>query len=72
MNFKIRSISEHDIEQFRRAVGSVAREKLYLAFLYSPSLESTKDFVLTNIKKSWPHLLAISNDKVIGWCDPWQ
>ena len=69
MNFEIRSICEHDIEQFCHAVGSVAREKLYLAFLDSPSLESTKDFVLTNIKESWPHLLAISNDKVIGWCD---
>ena len=69
MNFEIRSITEHDIEQFRLAVGSVAREKLYLAFLDCPSLEMTKDFVLSNIKESWPQVVAISNNKVIGWCD---
>ncbi|WP_133130565.1 GNAT family N-acetyltransferase [Legionella yabuuchiae] len=69
MNIEIRSITEHDIEQFRQAVGCVAREKLYLAFLDSPSLEMTKEFVLTNIKESWPQVVAISYEKIIGWCD---
>ena len=52
MTFEIRSITEQDIEQFRQAVGSVAREKKYLAFLDSPSSEMSKDFVLSNIKES--------------------
>ena len=69
MKFEIRSITEQDIEQFRLAVGSVAREKHYLAFLDSPSSEMAKDFVLNNIKESWPHVIAVSNNKVIGWCD---
>lgn len=69
MKFEIRSITEHDIEQFRQAVGSVAREKRYLAFLDAPSSEMAKNFVTNNIKESWPHVIAVSNNKVVGWCD---
>ncbi len=69
MTYEIRPITENDIECFRQAVGSVAREKLFLAFLDTPSFEMSKEFVETNIRESWPHLIAISNQKVIGWCD---
>jgi ribosomal protein S18 acetylase RimI-like enzyme len=69
MNFEIRKITEQDIEQFRQAVGNVAREKLYLAFLDSPSTEMAKDFILNNIRESWPHVVAVSSNKIIGWCD---
>ena len=69
MSYQIRNITEEDIQSFREAVGYVAREKLYLAFLDAPSLEMTKEFVLTNIKEAWPHVVAMDNKKVIGWCD---
>lgn len=52
MKFEVRVINEQDIEQFRQAVGSVAREKKYLAFLDSSSPEMAKEFVLNNIKES--------------------
>lgn len=60
---------QKDIESFRQAVGSVAREKLYLAFLDAPSFDMSQEFVLNNIKESWPQVVAVSGDTVIGWCD---
>lgn len=69
MDYKITPITEHYIESFRQAVGSVAREKKYLAFLDAPSFEMSKSFVQSNIRDNWPHLVAIIDNKVIGWCD---
>lgn len=69
IDFKIAPITEEYIEQFREAVGSVARERKYLAFLDSPSLEMSQEFVKSNLKNNMPHFIAISNDKVVGWCD---
>lgn len=69
MSHKIIPITESLIESYREAVGSVAREKKYLAFLDSPSLAMSKAFVLSNIKHDWPHIVATVGDDVIGWCD---
>lgn len=68
-NYKIVPIAEEHIEGFRSAVGSVAREHKYLAFLDAPSLEMSRSFVLENLRGNWPHFVAISEDKVVGWCD---
>lgn len=69
ISFGILPISEKYIEQYRQAVGSVARERMYLAFLDTPSLESSNEFVISNIKNNMPHFIAISDNKVVGWCD---
>lgn len=68
-NYEIVPITEEHIENFRAAVGSVAREHKYLAFLDEPSLEMSRAFVLENLQGNWPHFVAISDGKVIGWCD---
>lgn len=68
-NYEIVPIAEKFIESFRLAVGSVARERKYLAFLDEPSLEMSRSFVLENIRDNWPHFVAINDGKVIGWCD---
>jgi GNAT superfamily N-acetyltransferase len=68
-NYKIIPISEEHIESFREAVGSVAREGKFLAFLDAPSLEMSRTFVLENLQGNWPHVVAISEGKVVGWCD---
>ena len=69
MNHQIIPITEQYIESFRQAVGSVAREKKFLAFLDAPSKEMSEEFVLTNIKDAWPHVIAVVDHTVIGWCD---
>ncbi len=68
-DYEIIPITEKHIESFRTAVGSVAREQKYLSFLDAPSIEMTRTFVLENIRDHWPQYVAISKDKVIGWCD---
>jgi RimJ/RimL family protein N-acetyltransferase len=69
MNYEIVSIEEHHISEFWSAVDSVAREHKYLAFLEGPPIETTRTFVLDHINNDWPQLVALHNDKVIGWCD---
>ena len=67
--FLIKPIREEYVEGFNAAVGSVSREKKYLAFLDSPSLESSLDFVKKMISADMPALIAFSNGDVVGWCD---
>jgi ribosomal protein S18 acetylase RimI-like enzyme len=67
--YQIMPITEKYIEGFREAVGSVAKERKYLAFLEAPTLEMTRDFVLENLRDGWPHIVAVIEDQVIGWCD---
>ena len=68
-DYKIVPITEQYIESFREAVGSVAREHKYLAFLDAPSSEMAHAFVMENLKENWPHFVAICEGKVVGWCD---
>ena len=69
MNFEIIPITADHIQEFWSAVDSVAREHKYLAFLEGPPINTTKDFVLQNINGNWPHFIAVSDGKIIGWCD---
>ena len=66
---KIEPISEERIERYHRCLDSVARERLHLAFVEAPPLNSTRDFVLSNIAKDVPQLVALRGDEVVGWCD---
>jgi len=69
MDYEILPITKVYIESFNAAVGSVARERKYLAFLDAPPLEMSKEFVTENLRENWPHFIAIIKDKVVGWCD---
>ena len=62
-------IAQDHIESFHRALDFVARERRYLAFLEAPPFESTRAFVLNNIKQGYPQLVAVSAGQVVGWCD---
>jgi ribosomal protein S18 acetylase RimI-like enzyme len=63
-------IAEGHIDGVHRALDSVARERRYLAFLEAPPIESTRAFVLDNIKRGHPQFVALSpNSEVVGWCD---
>ena len=66
---RIEPISEEYIENFHRCLDSVARERKHLAFLEAPPLDSTRDFVISNITKNVPQFIAIKGNDVIGWCD---
>ena len=62
-------ITQDHIESFHRALDFVARERRYLAFLEAPPFESTRAFILNNIKQGYPQLVALSAGEVVGWCD---
>ena len=69
MNYRVMPIEERHIGSYHAAVGSVARERAYLAFLEAPPLESTIDFVRENLRQGHPQYVALVEDRVVGWCD---
>lgn len=58
------------LDTFREALGLVAREKKFLAFLDAPPIEAIQQFATLQEQENMPHLIAVSeDDRVIGWCD---
>lgn len=57
------------IESFHMALDEVARERRYLAMLEAFPLAETREFALNMIKQGNPHVVAMSNGRVVGWCD---
>ncbi len=68
-NIEIVPIAEEHIEGFHAAVDIVAKEKKYLPVFEAPPIESTVEFVKNNIKKGYSQFVALSEGKVVGWCD---
>jgi ribosomal protein S18 acetylase RimI-like enzyme len=68
-DYQIVPITEEHIVGFHDAVDAIARERKYLAFLEGPALATTQSYVLNNIEAKYPHLVVLSTDSVVGWCD---
>ena len=68
-DIQIGPIAEEHIEGFHKCLDSVARERLHLAFVQAPPLDSTREFVLHNIATDVPQFVALQDGDVIGWCD---
>jgi ribosomal protein S18 acetylase RimI-like enzyme len=47
----------------------VARERIFLARVQAPPIESTREFVLKNIQNNYPQYVAVKDERVVGWCD---
>jgi ribosomal protein S18 acetylase RimI-like enzyme len=69
MTINILPMTEKHIEGFWATLDKVAREQQYLAFLKAPPLAVTKAWILNNLRENWPHVVAMHEEKVIGWCD---
>ncbi len=69
LSYRILPIAPAHIDGYRQTLDAVARERRYLAFLEAPTLEQTRDFVLRNIERGHPHLVAVTETSVMGWCD---
>ena len=69
MTIDIVPIREDLIGSFHAALDVVCRERIYLAFLEAPPIESAREFVRDNIAKGQPQLVALEGDHVVGWCD---
>ena len=66
---KIVPMQEEHIEGFHKIFDAVARERKYLARTQAPSLEDTKKFARRLMEDGVPQVVAIYDDKVVGWCD---
>lgn len=69
MSYQIIPIEEKHIEAFRDAVGTVAKEGKYLALMDTPSIEQVRSFIEEQLRNKMPHYIAVTGDKIVGWCD---
>lgn len=67
--FQVIPITEEHIEGFWSVVDAVARERRFLAMLEAPPLEQAAEFVRSNLEHKNPQVVAVAEDRVIGWCD---
>jgi uncharacterized protein YciI len=68
-------IDEEYIEGFHRCLDAVARERSCLAFLQAPPLDTTREFVLSNIKNSVPpyvYMVKVVDPELFEHMDPDQ
>jgi ribosomal protein S18 acetylase RimI-like enzyme len=65
----IRQIRESDVRSFRDVLDSVSRERLFLAMLEAPPLESVRQFVSSSVERDRPHFVATEGEEIVGWCD---
>ena len=65
-------IAAGHIEGFHAALDSVARERRYLAMLEAPSLDEVTRFVKEGIAVGTPQMVAIAEERIVGWCDVWR
>ena len=63
------AIAHEHIAGFREALGSVARERAFLAHTDVPSLEWATEFVTRNIELDHAQFVALEQGVVVGWCD---
>jgi len=62
-------ISEEFIQSFHACLDSVARERIYVGGVKARPIESTREFVQTNIDNNYPQYVAVEGKRVVGWCD---
>jgi ribosomal protein S18 acetylase RimI-like enzyme len=66
---QIRASRESDAASFNDAVNAVAAEKWYLATVDGFSLEQTRAYLHSIVEGSLPHVLAVAENEVVGFCD---
>jgi RimJ/RimL family protein N-acetyltransferase len=65
-------ITRKHITGFRKCLDAVARERRYLVWLEARPLPAIRKFVLEGLRKDNPQLVALQDDRVVGWCDIWR
>jgi RimJ/RimL family protein N-acetyltransferase len=68
-SINILHITPEHLPGFWHALDVVARERIYLASTQAPPIESTREFVMSNIAARNPQLVALNKGEVVGWCD---
>ena len=69
MTLAILPIQPAHIEGYRACLDAVAHEHAHLAMAAAPPLERLRAVVLDAIANGHPHLVALDDGRVVGWCD---
>ena len=64
----IRPIQLEDYQAFNKAVNSVCDEKIYVATVQGFEINQTKKYVENIVVNKYPHVVAVENKEIIGWC----
>ena len=62
-------LAEAHFHQLHAVLDEVAREKRYLAMLQAPPREQTFAFLRESLSNRNPHVVALLDGRVVGWCD---
>ena len=69
MNISVAPTAESHLRSLYEVIDFVARERRYLAFTQAPPWERSLAFYLGLLKADSPYFVALSGEKVVGWCD---
>ena len=62
-------LAEAHFPRLHEVLDEVAREKRYLAMLQAPPREQTYAFLRESLSIRNPHVVALLDGEVVGWCD---
>jgi RimJ/RimL family protein N-acetyltransferase len=69
VNLQISPIEMRHIEGLQDCIDEVARERRYLSIVEGFALDQTAAWVAINRLRRNPFLVALDEDRVIGWCE---
>ena len=69
MKYRIRYISESDIDGFAAVFDAVVKERKYLLTLETPPIDEVSDIVHTAIENNYAQYVAEIEGKIVGWAD---
>jgi RimJ/RimL family protein N-acetyltransferase len=72
MSLQLVPVTEQHAEGLRAVLDSVAREKRYLILLEAPPLEEMRRHITEGAAADAPHVVAIVDEELVGWCDVWR
>jgi ribosomal protein S18 acetylase RimI-like enzyme len=65
----IRAVTLADAPAFRECVAAVMRERRWLAYTEPFPLAETLAFIEGNLAAGNPHVVAVDDERIVGWCD---
>jgi len=69
MSVDIQPMAEEYTEGYHAALDAVSRERKYLAAEEGLPIERCREFARRNVEKGYPHVVAVADGRVVGWCD---
>lgn len=69
MTFDVLPMTEAHVPGLWAALDAVARERRFLAMVEAPPIADLAKFVRANIAKNSSQFVAVTENRIVGWCD---